>query len=416
MYKKDNLYFGRQPIFDTHGNVYFYEIFYMESDEREAPKPSSKVAIANAISLVANYISTKNLFKDCGILLDIRGELKLVEEMLGVVDFANFTFFIKSTLEFSEQNIASLNKIAEFGVLLGLDMVSVSKGEIERLSPYLSLFDSVKIDVNNNSSLELLESIKLLKSKKNELKVIAQKIESKERYIEIKGCGFDLFQGYFFQKLSVTKYNPVSPSIKNVFQIYNQLDRDADIEVVVKTLRNYPDIIINLLQYVNRASVAKTNEISSIRQAINFLGRKVLKTWLLLFLYTDKKMSKYSISLLESAMIRAKIMQSVFKILDQRLEEKAFLVGMLSTIDALLENDIKNIMTDTVFDNDIKDALINRSGILGSILDLAILSERNDLRGQLLILDMYKIDYEKFLEILKGAHEWAYVHMKSIKE
>ncbi len=415
METSDCIYFGRQPIFDTSGKIEYYEVFYRDGENPLANKPNDRKATANVVFIIANYIYTKNIFENHKVFINIGGDLSIAEDILEVMDFNNFIFEVRASYDAKAENLEILQKIKDKGIGIAIDNIhcdNASKKSVKELIDYLQF---IKIDFSVVGFKEAFEFIKYVKSLKDEIVVIGEKIESLEKYEEAKNCGASHFQGFFFHKPDTSKFHSLTPGAKGVFQIYNQLDRDVDTESIVKTLRSYPDIIINLLQYVNRASVAKTNEISSIRQAINYLGRKTLKTWLLLFLYTDSKMSKYSLSLLESGMIRAKLMQSLTKKVDRRLNEKAFLVGILSTLDALFNSDIKSVIMDTNFENDIKDALINRSGVLGVMLELSIASEKNDFKQLIELLDKLNIDMNSYIDMLKESFEWTFNHIKNIK-
>lgn len=413
---KDTTYFGRQPIFDLEGSVIGYEILYRDGIDTIRDMASDRKATASVISAVANYISSKELLGDYNLFFNIGNDLSVANELKSILNFANCTFELLPTIEYSEKSIKIVNSIKESGIAISFQNLMCTKEENEHVLKFANLLDYIKIDFSHVNREDSYALITKMKERNPEIKVIGEKIETKNEFIEAKHSQSDYYQGFFFQKPNTSSFKSLSPAANGIFKIYNLLDRDSSIDEIVEVFRNHPDITINLLQYVNRSTYSKSNEISSIRQAINYLGRKTLKNWLLLLLYTDGKMNSYAMSLLESAMIRARIIQGASKYLDSTLSEKGFLVGILSTLDALLEMEIGQILKATNFDSSIQEALLERKGTLGELLQLAIDSEKSEFRNMYSKIKKLGIDYHLFLDVLKDAYKWTYTNHKALSE
>ena len=87
--------------------------------------------------------------------------------------------------------------------------------------------------------------------------------------------------------------------------------------------------------------------------------------------------------LLLTAAHRGRLMeQSLARSLDEGASEsaieRAFLVGMLSLVDALLSRPMEEIAGDLSLDDEIQDALLKRSGTLGNLLSMVEHMERAD--------------------------------------
>ncbi len=412
--KSDSIYFGRQPVFDTNGSIACYEIFYRDGMDTISQGIDDKKATASVINSIANYLSAKELLGEYELFINLGSDISIAKEITSLVNFGNFCFEMTPPIEYNHTNLDILASLRKQNISISFQIDSNTPEALKSTMDFANQIDYVKLDFTTIDKKSAYAIISNIKTKNIKVKAIAAKVETKEKYADAKTCGIALFQGYFFQKPDTKKFQSLAPSTKGIFSIYNQIDKDADIESVVDSFRSHPDLTINLLQYVNRASHSKSNEISSIRQAINYMGRKNLKKWLLLFLYTDSHMNRYSMSLLESAMIRAKIIQATLALVDKKLEEKGFLVGILSTLDALLDMKLESIFTDTNFDNEIKDALIHRSGVLGKALDLSVFAEKSDFRDIYKSIREFNIKSDTFLEILREAYEWTYSNQKSM--
>jgi len=95
---------------------------------------------------------------------------------------------------------------------------------------------------------------------------------------------------------------------------------------------------------------------------------------LLLLVRCDDK----PLPLLMLAMQRASACQ---RLAGQALEgggQRAFLVGLFSALDAILDMPLETALAALPLSEDVREAILHRRGELGSILDLAIALERGD--------------------------------------
>ena len=120
------------------------------------------------------------------------------------------------------------------------------------------------------------------------------------------------------------------------------------------------------------------------------LGAHNLKIWVLLMLYADAKMGGIDSPLLETALLRGKLLETLTKLKseDNNLSEMAFLTGVLSLLDVLLGIPKEEVLSDLNIDEEMKKALINEEGYLGEMLKLC-----------------YLLEMEKFDELKKNLKE-----------
>ncbi len=86
----------------------------------------------------------------------------------------------------------------------------------------------------------------------------------------------------------------------------------SELVEVSDEISNSPELSINLLKYINSAGSGVKCEVSSIGQAVSFLGRLPLSQWLMLFLYAGAE-NRFANPLMESAILRANIMSCFAK-------------------------------------------------------------------------------------------------------
>jgi EAL and modified HD-GYP domain-containing signal transduction protein len=166
---------------------------------------------------------------------------------------------------------------------------------------------------------------------------------------------------------------------------------------------------------MNSAALTRGNQINSIRQAITLIGQKKLLQWLLLMLYGSTGGGNPSNPLYTIASQRAKTIEVLLskhlKTHDQSDLGMGFLVGIVSQMDALLGIPMQDILAEFNFDHEINNAIQNREGKLGKLLQLCICSE------QYKILEIRRLCKELGLELSQvtdanmTAYQWVEAFM-----
>jgi c-di-GMP-related signal transduction protein len=158
--------------------------------------------------------------------------------------------------------------------------------------------------------------------------------------------------------------------------------------------------IINSSYYAN-----SSRKIDSIHEAIVRLGIDSVKFWANLFALSS--MSNKSMDLLTTTLIRANMCRHLAseKGEDEKRCETYFTAGLLSTIDALLNDDMDKILVHLPLSDELNDALLSKKGILGKELRNIIAYERglyDDIKFEDTPLVVYKAAY---LESLQWANK-----------
>lgn len=110
------------------------------------------------------------------------------------------------------------------------------------------------------------------------------------------------------------------------------------------------------------------------------LGRP-LQRWVQLLLYASGKGDDAANPLMQLAATRAKLMELVAQQVrprDSGYADRAFMVGMLSLLDVLMEEPLSELVARMNLREDIETALLERSGDLGELLSLCAELESGD--------------------------------------
>lgn len=407
------LYIGRQPVFDVEGNIRFYELYYREGDENLSPSQDAK-ATAKVLNNVLNYMGIQNLLEKGEFFINLSPELLSNESLLELISKENFILEVKSSWDFDAELMQQLEALKKQGYRISLDNCTCNEESFLQLEPVFTIVDFLKVDMTHVDMEYLAQYISLCKEKK--LTLIAEKLESIELKDFAERLGFQYFQGYFYQEPSVDRIQDITPLARTILNLIRLIETNAELEEITEEIKTSPDVVINLLQYVNSAAFSFQKEISSISQAVVKVGRQNLKQWLLLFVFLDSDTHAHTEALMESALVRGKLVQQSMLLFDQAKGDLAYMTGLISVLDALFDISMENLLKESMFDDEVKSALIAHEGTLGQLLSLAIHSEKEDFAPVYEQLNGLGVDIRQYMNLLKEAYLWADVTIKRSKQ
>ena len=167
------------------------------------------------------------------------------------------------------------------------------------------------------------------------------------------------------------------PTQALLLKILAQTTGDAETREIEATLKQDPQLSVQLLRLVNSVAFAPNTRINSFAHAITLLGRRQLQRWLQLLLYAGQSAGAGTNPLLTAAALRAALMEGLCKAgrADKAIQDEAFMVGMFSLLDQLFGKPLLEIVTPLNLVRDVSEALLERNGKLGELLALVEAAE-----------------------------------------
>jgi EAL and modified HD-GYP domain-containing signal transduction protein len=164
-----------------------------------------------------------------------------------------------------------------------------------------------------------------------------------------------------------------------VIDLLNAIKRQADFEELAGIAWRDPTLAYRLLRFVNSAAMGLREKIDRLKTAMVYVGRDELYRWLTLLLFSSKKPDHLDNALRENALVRAKLAEQLAagRMLPKERDE-AFVVGILSVIDALLEMPMQEALAQLSLPAAVTEALLHREGKYAPYLKLAIACEESD--------------------------------------
>lgn len=376
---------ARQPIFNRTKQVVAYELLF-------------RSGLANYFDHVDGDQASSRVIADSFLLFGI-------EEMTGGAKaFINFTrnlivdesilalpkqYTVVEILETVEPDISVLKavtKLKKAGFELALDdFVYDAKFE-----PLLKLADIVKIDFLNTDETGRRQLAKAFLPRG--IKLLAEKVETNEEFRQAMDMGFVYFQGYFFSRPVVVSRKDIPAFKLHYLKILKEINQEEiDFRKLAPLIEGEVTLSYKLFKYINSAAFGLPQKVTSIRQALNLLGENEVKKWATILMLSGMASDK-PLELVVTSYVRGRFCQLIAK--EAGLAERAsdlFLMGLFSTLDAIMDRPLSEVVGDMPINDDVKVAILEQKGRLGIVLKLAIAFERGEWALVTLITTRLKI-------------------------
>ncbi len=362
--------FARQPILDKDERLIGYELLF----RGESPQKDEMKDMKATSSLLTGFLSSDYP----SVLQGNKGFVNMDEVLIksGAIDLLSKEDFVIEILESVEvlHVVDRLERYKKEGFTLALDDFIANQEQFDRYMEFFYLFDIVKFDIKEKVQKDLLPMI--VESLKNfGIKLLAEKVETQEEYEFYKNLGFDYFQGYYFMEPQIASQKMMMPNKRALLELWSMGEDEFD--KMVERLKADPELSINILRLLNSSYFNLKKEVSSVSQALVYLGMRNFKKWLLLMLYSqdgDYKANPW----LDLAKSRAHFMSKAAPMM--KLDgEKAYLVGILSLFSEAMGQDESKISEELpMLDEEIKRSLISYDTPYGILLQTAKRMEKGD--------------------------------------
>ena len=402
----DNILLARQPIFDLQNNIYAYELLFRDSRRNRADILDNRYATSHVLSNSFNTFGLDKIVSDSKAFINVDADF-LLDDVVETIPAERFVLEILENVTVDKRLINRVVELKEKGYAFALDDLCLDNdAQIAQFQPLFQHVDYAKIDILGTKNIaKIQEKLDALSKYKN-LRVLAEKVETAAVYEECKKMGFELFQGYFFSKPKILQAKKLDLRHTSIITLVDKLNSGAPIAQIEEEFHSNPSLTVGLLKYINSSIINTKKEISTIPQAVNMLGRQPLIQWLTLNLYASTDDNPYKHSLLQTVMLRAELMASMAKRykLDKNRTDKAYLVGLVSLLHALLHIPIEAIFKEIPFDKEIESAVLKRDGALGKLLKIVAVFEKGDFFKIKEILGKIKMCENELSDMMSSAY------------
>lgn len=404
----ENVLFARQAIFDKQFDVIAYELLFRPNSESLSAGPidgdnaTSKV-ILNALT-EANF---SELTQNKPAFINFTSHWLLNPPPL---DKADIVIEVLENVEVNQDINEALKSLEREGYTLALDDFIYDQA----WDSALACADIVKVDVLAHNINELPAIVEKLRC--FNVKLLAEKVEDQTMLTQCQALNFDFYQGYFFCKPQIIKGKGAHSNQTVLLQLLEKLSNpDISFEALEEIISIDPTLSYKLLRLANSAAYRTDQNIESIKQAMTRMGIQHIKTWVTLISLSQVENKPQE--LMASAILRAKMCELLASRAQLEPPEKYFMIGLLSLIDAIMDKDMEEVLSEINFTDNFKSAILKHEGIAGAILATTICHEQahwNDIKwNDLSELNLYpEIIEQSYLESI----HWQQQTLSQIQE
>jgi EAL and modified HD-GYP domain-containing signal transduction protein len=365
---KPQIFVGRQPIFDSKLNVAGYELLFRSGNTNAYDGTDGDKATSLVINNALMEIGLDDIIGENPAFINFTKEL-LIKGVVELLPAERVVVEILEDVEVDSELVASVKKLVDAGYKIALDDFTFS----DEWMPLIEIAHIIKFDVMQHSVDEIRNQIKKFSGRK--IQLLAEKVETKDEYELLKEEGFEFFQGYFFSKPDLLSHKALSAGSISLLQLVAQIQKpDIETNELEKLISQDASLSYKLFRCVNSAAFGLKSNMTSVKQAVVYLGLQRLKNWVTLLALASN--SDKPVELIHTGLIRAKMCELIAHEIDAEEKDAFFVVGLFSILDAILDQPLVTILKKMPLDESINNALLKKEGEMGRALLCSINFEK----------------------------------------
>ena len=393
-------YLARQPILTRARDLFGYELLFrngiQDSCEGLELEFASTSLLDTSFLIGLEKISAGHkIFINCPRDFLLRGYISLFPPDSVVVE-------ILESVKPDREVIEVCRGLKQAGYKIALDDYVDSPS----WAPLVALADILKIDFRATGPAQRLEIASRYANR--HLQLLAEKVEAPEEHAAGMQMGYSLFQGYFFCRPEMLQHRAL-PSSKLA---YLELLRAAtapefNIQELASSIKHEASLTFRLLRYLNSAAFGLRAEIHSVSHALALLGERELRKWIAVVsvgVLADGKPDE----LMTVPLIRGRFCELLAPLAGMAAHANdLFLLGLLSVMDAVLDQPLPSILAELPVSGEIKEALQSQRGLYWQSLEIVMAHEQADWQKVSMMLSRMGIDDERVSRLYVSAVEWS---------
>lgn len=395
---------ARQPILNAKRQTLGYELLFRDGENNAYPahvdsnRATYRIIVENFLSLGTNpAMATSRCF--------INFPQQSLQRLLPLSLPKNkIVVEILETCTPNDELYDAVKQIHNQGYLIALDDF-VYKPEWER---FLPLTHIIKIDIMATGLETSCELVKERLAMGVKRKFLAERVETEEEFLATRSAGFTFFQGYFFSKPEMVRQRYISPEHIIAMELFQEVCKpEADFLKVEQIVARDVALSYKLLRFVNSMSERIEIPISSFRQALVYLGQDKIKIFVSLavasYVSVNKPKELYTLCLQRAQFFMLMARDNPFS----QYRDQAFLIGLFSMLDAMLDMSLDDLVKQLPLCATIKLALLERQGPYGQLISLEECYESADWQGMELACQQLNLSVNEVMPRISEAQRWS---------
>lgn len=399
---------ARQPIFDARQNVYAYELLFRSGIDKvlcDAPdlsRASSKV-ISDALLLLGFESLTAGKMAFVNVTREV-----LVQDLVTLLPSDRTVVEILETIRVDDDVVDAVRRLKRERFKVALDDFE-DRPEHARL---IDAADILKVDCLGTDETYWRHLAEQYGPRG--IRLLAERVETREVFETTRKLGYHYFQGYFFARPATLAARDVPAWKASLFRVLKEIHQpDVDFDRMEQAIKLDLGLCWKFLRYINSAYFGWKTEVTSVRRALALLGENETRKWVTLIAMAGMAQDK-PVELVVQAASRARLCESLAG--PARLEGRAtdlFLAGLFSMLDAVLDLPLEEALDAVPLAADVREALLGEPGVLRSALEVAASYERADWDGAVSAASDLHLDDAELPRLYREAVAWTQENFRS---
>ncbi len=328
------VFVARQPIFDRHRQVWAYELLYRSgSHETRFNGTGASSATRQVISNGMLAIGFDSLLRGKHACVNFGREM-LLQDLYTSLPPEHTVIELTEDVEPDADVVAALKTMRERGYQIALDDFRPGPG-MDRL---IDLADIIKVEM---STPRPQQEMMLREFHARSIRMVCEKVENDADYRWALRAGYDYFQGHFFARPVVLQGKEIPASKLHCLRLIQEAHRpELDFGRLTILISQDVSLSYKLLRYANSARFGRESKIHSIRRALVVLGEYGIRKWIAIAALPVIAADKPG-ELITQSLVRGRFCELLGQATGQGIEDQAFLLGLFSLLDALLDRPLE---------------------------------------------------------------------------
>jgi c-di-GMP-related signal transduction protein len=401
-------YLARQPILNRARELFAYELLFRNGlqnscDGLDLELASTSVLDTSFLIGFDKITAGHLMFINCPRDFLLRDYIALFPPSSVVVEILENT-------KPDQEVIEACQRLKQKGYTIALDDFVDSPD----WAPLVALADILKVDFRLTDPSEQRAIVSRYAGKK--IRMLAEKVETQEEYAAAMQMGYSLFQGYFFCRPEMMQHRAL-PSFKLAYLELLQAATapEFNIQELALKIKHEASLTFRLLRYLNSAAFGLRSEIRSVAHALSLLGERELRKWIAVVsvgVLADGKPDE----LMTVPLVRGRFCELLAPLAGMAGHANdLFLMGLLSVMDAILDQPLDSILAELPVRAEIKDALQARTGLYWQLLELATAHERADWEKVSALVSETGMKEDQVSALYVAAVDWSTALRRNVR-
>lgn len=344
----------RQPVFMAKRKLWGHELLFRSATGAADGQGSASLAIVDGLPMMLEGLPAQ-----CRIMFDMTREMLDSQSPL-MLPKDRFVVTVGDGVREVEGLQDVLADLVAQGHVLALEY-----GGQPDLAPLLRLAGIVKIDfVRFQEEWQREDMVKRVQATAQAgIQLLAGNLESFDDYEMAREMGYVLFEGPFFQKPELVEGRSVDVHDQSRLQLLGALAADKDRKTLERIIMRDAALTYRLLKYVNSCVFPPHNPLTTVAQAITYMGLAVLQKWLMVAVVSKDLHNDMQLEVALLGTTRGYFFQWLAGRTGHDPDD-AFMLGLFSSLEGLYNLPIAVLLEQIPLNGQVSTALCSNEGPL----------------------------------------------------